>query len=38
MGTNQIFKDFIKILIDITIYSVILFTHTQYVRLFGFRY
>jgi len=34
MGTYQIFKDFIKISIDITIYSVILFAHTQYVRLF----
>jgi len=33
-GTYQIFKDFMKILIDITIYSVILFAHTQYVRLF----
>ena len=33
-GTYQIFKYFIKISIDITIYSVILFTHTQYVRLF----
>ena len=33
-GTYQIFKYFIKISIDITTYSVILFAHTQYVRLF----
>ena len=33
-GTYQIFKYFIKISIDITIYGVILFTHTQYVRFF----
>ena len=34
MGAYQIFKDFMKISIDITIYSVVLFAHTQYVRLF----